>query len=97
MKKDVVDFIIALGIVVVLLGLTVCSTSPRAQVASDAGVNVWRAAQNDAADAAEAWLCRGISIREWILRYGQSAESRDAWWLMCGGKQEVELPGPNVP
>ena len=78
------------GLVLVLAG---CSTVPEARVASDAAVTGFRNAQTDLADAAEAWLCRGVSIREWILRYGQTPETRDAWWLICGGKQDVFLPG----
>ena len=94
MKTDYHPIVLAV-LLAAVLALDGCTTVPQARVASDTAVAGFRNAQTDLADAAEAWLCRGMSIREWILRYGQSTASRDAWWLICGGKQDVSLPGPN--
>ena len=59
-----------------MLTLAGCSTFSNLV---DAGAK----ANHAAAEGAEVVLCRGMSIGEWIRRYGNDAEMAKAWRVLC--------------
>ena len=73
------------------LTLAACETSPTVAAAAERGVDAYRAANADMANIAEAFMCRGISIREWMIRYG-TPERAAAWRELCRERTTDELP-----
>ena len=76
-----------LCLVVTLSG---CAYSPYVERASEETVRAYRAANVDLTNFSEAWLCRGIAIREWLVRFG-TPERAAAWRTLCEGKS-LALP-----
>lgn len=69
-----------------------CSIVPYSSTATADLADAARALNADLADASEAFLCRGMSIREWMLRYGHSDELAAAWATLCDGQTRQRTP-----
>ena len=75
------------------LTLTGCTIQPWIDETSQEAVDRYRAANANLSNASEAWLCRGMSIREWMLRFGDSPERAEAWRVLCDGRVVVTPTG----
>ena len=80
-------------VTIVLMTLTGCTTSPIFRSVSSEAVEGYRAANTDAADFSEAVMCRGISIREWMLRYGATPDKARAWAVLCSDNMDITPRG----
>ena len=76
-----------------LLGpLAGCSTSQTIDAAADEYVDRRRSIHSDLTDGSLAWLCRGITVFEWRLRF-DTAEKVAGWRAICN-HQMTGTPGP---
>lgn len=69
-----------------------CSTAPYGTAASGEAIRLDRAVNADLTAASMAWLCRGISIRQWLIEFGGSADRALAWETMCAGQSVEQIP-----
>jgi len=73
-------------LMVLLLVLPACAFDIRSTA-----VDTYREANTRLTDDSLAWICRGVSIREWQARFGWSEESAAAWSTLCS---RTEAPAP---
>jgi hypothetical protein len=72
-----------------------CSMSPTVDMASTEYVQARRDTHSDITDASEAWICRGISVYEWMRRYG-TPERAAGWQAICEDGKSLPKPQPSA-